>query len=368
VIRRAWPVSLNFVSRLSFTLSLPICSAGNRAGCYTDVFAFLENLGGGGGGASSGNIRRNESKPLGIPRHDTFTKCGLVHTWGDCYAPNRLDVAIGVGSRIGVSGCDGKVQRSLLPLEGSDQNQTSLWYPSSGADMPVMIWIHGGGWRYGDKARVQAKPPAFNNKGFVFVSINYRLHPAVDYKAQGADVAKAIRWVQDHAKEFGGSPDRIFLMGHSAGAHLAALVATDHSYLEAEGLKLSGIKGVVLLDGAAYDIPRQIELAAIPRMKELYRTVFTEEVEKQQAASPVTHVAKGKGIPPFLILHVADRRDGKLQSESLGRKLSEAGVAAQVTPVENKTHATISGELGEPGDVPTTHIFEFLETQLRVRK
>jgi acetyl esterase/lipase len=172
-------------------------------------------------------------------------------------------------------------------------------------------------------------------------------------------VAKAIRWVHDHAAEFRGSPDQILLMGHSAGAHLAALVSTD------ERLKLSNIKGTILLDGAGYDIPRQIEIAALPRQKELYRTVFTEDVEKQKDASPISHVEKNKSIPPFLILYVATRRDGRLQSEAFGKKLNDAGVSATVVPAANKTHATINREIGEPDDKPTAEIFQFLTSQLR---
>lgn len=254
--------------------------------------------------------------------------------------------------------------------DGDRANQTSLdvYAPSSGKDLPVMIWIHGGGWQFGDKARVLDKPQTFHEKGFVFISINYRLQPGVTYKDQGTDVARAVHWVHDHAKEFGGSPDKIFLMGHSAGAHLAALVATDHRYLEAEGLKLSAIKGVILLDGAGYDIPRQIAIAPLPRMKDLYLTAFTEDVEKQKDASPITHVAKEKQIPPFLILYVAKRLDGMQQSRSLAKALDAAGVEVQVLPAENKTHATISGEFGNPGDIPTRQAFEFLDSRLSAQR
>lgn len=246
---------------------------------------------------------------------------------------------------------------------GSDRRLTSLdvYAPAEGSELPVAIWIHGGGWHRGDKALVREKPRAFNDKNVVFVSINYRLHPAVDYKEQAADVARAILWVREHIRQFGGSPDRIFLMGHSAGAHLAALVATDERYLQNVGLKLDAIKGVVLVDGAGYDIPRQIQLAALPRLKEMYRTVFTDDPEKQNDASPIAHVERNKGIPPFLILHVADRRDGRIQSESLAKRLNEAGVGAEVVAAENKTHGSINREIGEPGDIPTRHIFEFLE-------
>ena len=164
-----------------------------------------------------------------------------------------------------------KVRRDVA-YAASDKSSARLdiYAPSAGTAHPILIWIHGGAWRMGDKAQVQAKPRAFNDKGFVFISINYTLQPDATYKDQASDVAQAIHWVHDHAREFGGAADRIFLMGHSAGAHLAALVATDDRYLKAVGMNLSQIKGVILLDGAGYDIPKQIELARLPRLKEMY--------------------------------------------------------------------------------------------------
>jgi acetyl esterase/lipase len=224
----------------------------------------------------------------------------------------------------------------------------------------VVIWVHGGAWQFGDKAHVHSKPNAFNERGYLLVSVNYRLHPAVTYREPAEDIAQAIRWVKDHAREHGGDPGRVFLMGHSAGAHLAALVGTDGRYLAKVGLKLSDLSGVVLLDGAGYDIRRQIHQAWLPRMKSLYTNVFTEDEATQRDASPVMHVARGKGIPPFLIVHVASRRDSKVQSEGLAATLWEAGAEARVVPAEGKTHVTINRELGEPDDAPTGAVFEFL--------
>jgi acetyl esterase/lipase len=149
-------------------------------------------------------------------------------------------------------------------------------------------------------------------------------------------------------------------MGHSSGAHLAALVGTDNRYLKEAGLTLSDLAGVVLLDGAGYDIPRQVRQASSPRMKAMYTTVFTDDEPTQKDASPVTHVARDRGIPPLLILHVASRRDSKAQSEGLAARLREAGVEATVVPAEGKTHATINRELGQPDDAPTKAVFEFL--------
>jgi arylformamidase len=244
--------------------------------------------------------------------------------------------------------------------EGGDRTRLDVYATVEGKDHPVVVWVHGGAWQIGDKSQVQAKPGAFKGRGYVLVSVNYRFHPAVTYKEQAGDIARAVRWVHDHAGEYSGDPGRVFLMGHSAGAHLVALVGTDGRYLESAGLKLSDLAGVVLLDGAGYDIPRQVRQALLPRMKAMYTSVFTEDEATQKDASPVTHVAKDKGIPPFLILHVASRRDSKAQSDELAAKLRGAGVEATVFPAEGKTHATINRELGQPGDAPTKAVFEFL--------
>jgi acetyl esterase/lipase len=243
---------------------------------------------------------------------------------------------------------------------GGNRSRLDVYAPREGKNHPVVIWVHGGAWQIGDKSLVQAKPKAFNEHGYVLVSVNYRLHPAVTYKEQAGDIAQAIRWVKDHAREHGGAPGRIFLMGHSAGAHLVALVGTDGRYLEKAGLKLGDLSGVILLDGACCDIPRQISQTLLPRLRAMYTNVFTEDEATQRDASPITHVARCKRIPPFLILHVASRRDSKAQSEGLAAKLREAGIEVKVVPAEGKTHLTINRELGEPDDVPTKEVFEFL--------
>jgi arylformamidase len=172
---------------------------------------------------------------------------------------------------------------------------------------PIVFWIHGGGWRQGDKQGVEQKPPAFVDKGFVFVATNYRFVPNVTVKEMTADIAKAIRWTHDHAKECGGDPNSIIVMGHSAGAHLAALVCTDDRYLKAEGLSLSIIKGCVPVDTAAYDVPKRLkESGQVPPAT--FTEVFGTTDESHRELSPVTYLAKGKSIPPFLILRLRHKR------------------------------------------------------------
>jgi acetyl esterase/lipase len=257
-----------------------------------------------------------------------------------------------------------KARRDLPYADTKNERQAlDVFAPSEGKNHPVVVWIHGGGWQAGDKKDVDKKPQAFVGKGFVFVSVNYRLLPDVTIKQMAGDVAKAIRWTHDHAKDYGGDPDTILVMGHSAGAQLAALVCTDDGYLKAEGLALSLIKGCVPVDGDTYDVPLQIQ-AVEQRRAEIYKKKFGD-AESQKDLSPVTHVAKGKDIPPFLILHVADHPETKAQSQRLAKALQEAGVSAKAYPAEGKNHTTINADLGLPDDKPTQALFEFLGVVLK---
>ena len=252
-----------------------------------------------------------------------------------------------------------QIHRDLAYTEPKNERQTlDVYSPNEGKGHPVVFWIHGGGWQRGDKADVQRKPQAFVDKGFVFISTSYRFVPDVTIKDMASDIARAIRWVHDHAGQYGGDPAMIFVMGHSAGAQLAALVCTDERYLKKEGLSLSIIRGCVPVDGDTYDVPMQIRTVEQLR-KGIYRWKFGDE-DRQKDLSPVTHVAKGKHIPPFLILHVADHPETKAQAQRLARALKEAGVSAKTIPAEGKNHDRINADLGLPGDGPTKALFEFL--------
>ena len=252
-----------------------------------------------------------------------------------------------------------KVHKGIPYAEPNNERQMlDVYAPTKGKNLPVVVWIHGGGWRRGDKADVHNKPKAFTEKGFILVSISYRFVPNVTVKQMAYDVAKAIRWTHDHAKDYGGDPNRIIVAGHSAGAQLAALVCTDDRYLKAEKLSLSIIKGCVPVDGDTYDVPLQIKTVEEKRAKS-YRMTFGDEASQKNLSS-VTHVAKGKNIPPFLILHVSDHPETKMQSQRLVKVLEAVGISAKAYPAEGKNHTTINNDLGLADDRPTQEMFSFL--------
>ena len=265
------------------------------------------------------------------------------------------------------------IKRDIPYADPANERQVlDVYSPKDAKNLPVVFWIHGGGWQAGDKKDVQIKPQVFMDKGFVFVSTNYRLLPSVDMATIVRDVAKSIRWVHDHIAEYGGDPKRLFIMGHSAGAQLAALICTDDRYLKAEGLSLAIAKGCVPVDGDTYDVPAMIETAetrrrvhGLPQAKLGHREKFGNDPAKHRDFSAVTHVVKDKGIPPFLILHVAEHPDTSAQAQRLGNVLNEAGVPVTVFGARETTHNKINANLGLPDDLATKALFEFLGKALK---
>ncbi|MEQ8784911.1 MAG: alpha/beta hydrolase [Pirellulaceae bacterium] len=242
-----------------------------------------------------------------------------------------------------------------------------VYAPAGAKDLPVVFWIHGGGWQTGDKTSVQIKPRVFNERGFVFVSTNYRLLPHVEMDVLIRDVAKSLGWVHRNIAEYGGDPRRIFVMGHSAGAQLAALICIDYRYLKEVGVPFDALQGCVPVDGDTFDLPAIITTAEIrqtvhhfPLPKFGHRVKFGNDPQKHIDFSAVTHVAKGKGIPPFLILHVAGHPDTTAQARRLGAVLKESEIPVQVFGARETTHNKLNADLGLPDDPATRQLFDFL--------
>lgn len=242
-----------------------------------------------------------------------------------------------------------------------------VYAPDNAGNLPVVFWIHGGGWQAGDKTEVQHKPRVFSERGFVFVSTNYRFWPKVEMGVLIRDVAKALGWVHKNIAGYGGDPKRIFVMGHSAGAQLAALLCTDDRYLKAEGVAFDVLKGCVPVDGDTYDIPAIIMTAetrqtvhGLPLPEFGHRVKFGNDPKKHIDYSAVTHIAKGKGIPPFLVLHVAGHPDVTAQALRFGAVLKAAAVPVTVFGARETTHTKLNADLGLSNDPATIELFKFL--------
>lgn len=238
--------------------------------------------------------------------------------------------------------------------------------------LPVIFWIHGGGWVVGDKSDVALKPKAFTEKGYVMVSTNYRLLPEVDMESLIADVAKSLAWVHENIARFGGDPNRMIVGGHSAGAQLAALICIDDRYLKREGVSFGSLKGCIPVDGDTYDIPKIIMTAE--HRQTLYggkmftfghRQKFGNDPEKHVNFSAVTHIASNKGIPPFLILYFTGNPDTNAQARLLERHLKQTGISAKSVGKRNTNHSQLNNDIGDPNDPVTQEVFNFLDRSIQ---
>lgn len=242
---------------------------------------------------------------------------------------------------------------------GRDALQEVDYYAAARKDAPLVVFVHGGGWKRGDKGNATgaAKIGHFNTRGYAFASVNYRLVPGATVEQQATDVAAAVSMLRRDASRLGFDPRRIVLMGHSAGAHLVALVGTDPRYLRAAGMDLADIVGIVPIDGAAYNVPAQM-VDGPKIMRQTYTQAFGSDPARQQALSPTLQAA-APNAPAFLILHV-DREDGTRQSLTFGAALRAAGTKVQVSRFEGtglQGHMAINRRLGDP-DYPATPVVD----------
>lgn len=241
-----------------------------------------------------------------------------------------------------------------------DRQKLDFWGPrGTSQKTPLLLFVHGGGWSIGDKRQAAGgKAELYTDRGMAFASTNYRLVPAVTPEDQARDIARAISQLRKSSDRLGFDPDRIILMGHSAGAHLVALIGTDDRYLREAGVPFSAVQGVILLDGAGYDVQRQMQ-AAQGRLKSIYEAAFTLDRARQIELSPTSHA----GVPNvrnWLILHAERREDARSQAQSLAKLLDHSGSAVAVVPVPNSTHMTVNRDAGQAGSFVAGRIQSFL--------
>jgi len=253
---------------------------------------------------------------------------------------------------------------------GHERHVLDIYTPEQPAEksLPVMFWIHGGGWQAGDKSDVALKPKILTERGFVFVSTNYRLLPEVKMEELIGDVTKSLGWIHKHIARYGGDPERIFVGGHSAGAQLAALICIDDRYLKKEGVSFDVLKGCIPVDGDTYDIPKII--MTVEFRQTLYggkmftfghRQKFGNDPEKHVDFSAVTHIAKDKGIPPFLILYFTGNPNTRAQAHRLESVLKAARIPAKAYGKRDSNHSRLNNDLGKSDDPATQELYKFLD-------
>ncbi|WP_157605335.1 alpha/beta hydrolase [Schlesneria paludicola] len=236
---------------------------------------------------------------------------------------------------------------------GKDSKQSlNVYRPAAeekGQSLPVVIWVHGGGWRNGDKDNRAGINlcQTWAKARIVVVGLDYRLTPAVVHPAHVEDVAAGIAWVHKHIAEYGGDPKRVFLLGHSAGAHLVALVATAPNYLQAHDLSpKSALAGVMAIDTASYDLTT----TRTPAVKKMISDAFGNEAKTLNEASPLQQARKNPDdCPPFVIAAVKQRPEAVSESKALSAVLPQSTLVTVDYPGTGQlaAHGLIAKELAD---------------------
>lgn len=227
---------------------------------------------------------------------------------------------------------------------GSDPAQRlDVYRPGHAASAPVIFMVHGGGWTRGDKGAgkvVENKVGHWLPKGYIVVTVNYRMSPQADPLEQATDIAKALAFAQDKATGWGGDPSHFVLMGHSAGAHLVSLLSADPGIATRQGAK--PWLGTVSLDSAAYNVVDIMEAQHFG----LYDRVFKDDRNLWREASPTLRL---KSAPVPMLLACSSRRsDSCPQAKAFAAKAISLGGRVTVLPLD-LTHSEINEQLGTPG-------------------
>ncbi len=223
--------------------------------------------------------------------------------------------------------------------------------------VPVLVYVHGGGWRKGDKSSNLATKILYaQERGMVLVSVNYRLTPEVTYPVHNEDAADAVAWVGANISNYQGNPNQITLMGHSAGAAIVAAVATDERYLSESGAPPGTVDCVVSLDTEGYDVAQQVENG-----NDVYLGAFGSDPSVAFDASPINHIQAGN-LPRFLLV-VQDKDRRAAMSDAFADRITAAGGDATVVRAPGLDHEGVNQAVGLAVDpVVTPAITTFLRS------
>jgi acetyl esterase/lipase len=254
------------------------------------------------------------------------------------------------------------------------KHRLDLFLPE-GRGWPTVVFVHGGTWTEGDKALDFGGADVYRNIGRFLAAngvgaaiVNYRLIPDVTWQEQPADVAQAVSWVHRNIAAHGGDPDRLVLMGHSAGAQIATLVAVDRRWLDRTGVPASAIAGVIAVSGAGYDITDRRTYELLHHSPHWYARRFHTASNPAWIydASPIRYVDAAD--PPFLLMFAhGDPAALRRQSALLQAALARAGVWTWVTPISGLSHSRILVQLARANRDPGATVLRFLE-QLSPRR
>ena len=231
------------------------------------------------------------------------------------------------------------IKTADIPYGPDPRNQLDIYRPRvAGDDFPVVVFFYGGSWNGGSRKTYDFVGEALASRGIVAVIADYRVYPQVRYPSFIEDGAQAVAWTARHIKDYGGDYKHLFVMGHSAGAYNAAMVALDPSYLKAFGMQPADLRGWIGLAGPYNFLP--IEDKDV-------RPVFFYP-DSPPSSQPINHVSAG--APPALLIEATkDKVVNPAQNTGqLAAKLRAAGVPVQEQYYDGVGHATLVGAMARP--------------------
>jgi acetyl esterase/lipase len=294
--------------------------------------------------------------------------------------------------------CEVETIRGISYYDGPQadlvRHRLDVFLPKGKKDFPVVVLVHGGAWMLGDNrccGLYSSVGEYLASQGIGAVLPNYRLSPSVKHPEHIKDLARAFAWTKNHIGDFGGRPDQLFLLGHSAGGHLVALLTTDEKYLKAQGCRSADIQGVICLSGV-FRIPagkadvflggttplalrldemtplrrasataqmNPADRSGIPFSLNVYGPAFGDDPKVRQAASPVHHVRPG--LPPFLLL-IAEKDLPILpeMAQEMHQTLLAHGCKSCLLQFNNRNHNSLMFKAIERGDPVARAIVDFV--------
>jgi len=223
----------------------------------------------------------------------------------------------------------------------------------------VLVFIHGGRWNSGRKSQYKFLGKRLARKGVVAVIIDYRLSPETAYEGMATDAAMALKWVKENVVSYGGNDQRIFISGHSAGGHLAALVSADNHYFDSLNIE-NPIKGTILIDAFGLDMYSFLSNKNYQK-EETYYAMFSKDPATWKRGSPINYI--NKNIPPVLIFTGGKTYPAIKQSnKSFQEAVRLYHPDTKLIVVKNKKHVAMITQFFNSGNKAYKQIFDFMKT------
>jgi acetyl esterase/lipase len=249
------------------------------------------------------------------------------------------------------------------PELGPSSPKLDIYSFPDAKNTPVLIYVHGGAWQWGSRRRVGEKPKHFNKAGYVFVSVDYRLVPKVRVEDQLDDLDHALGWIAENIGEYGGNPNNLHLMGHSAGAHLVAMTGVRPGKNAAWLAKSRALRTVISNDTLAYDVPRIAKMAG-GKLHRIYQDAFGSDEKRWRRLSPHYQIDSMPVLPAYLLLYSGRRNSDarKLFAERFAKRLRLVDSRVSIFDGSKYSHRQMTVLIGVDDEL-TSAIDEFLGQQ-----